>query len=115
MADRAFGGSLYDTPFKLEKEAGNKFKVVNEVERTMDKHSEIPFLRTQHNPSEFSKTYNGSFGGFQPGRSFSTTKERQKAKNVKRLVRKEAGWNNYVKPISKYNTHVHPSMRIAFE
>lgn len=46
VADRAFGGSLYDTPFKLEKEAGNKFKVVNEVERTMDKHSEIPFLRT---------------------------------------------------------------------
>ena len=73
------GGSLYDTPFKLEKEPGNKFKVVNEIERTMDKQSEIPFLRTQINPMEFSKTFNGPFGHQGFGRSVSqnnATKQR---------------------------------------
>ena len=55
------GGSLYDTPFNLVKESGNKFKVVNDVEKTMDKQSEIPFLRTQINAMDFAKTFNGPF------------------------------------------------------
>ena len=57
----AMGGSLYDTPFNLVKESGNKFKVVNDVEKTMDKQSEIPFLRTQINAMDFAKTFNGPF------------------------------------------------------
>jgi len=36
-------------------------------------------------------------------------------RTLKKLSRQEQGWNNYVKPISKYNTQVHPSMRIVFE
>jgi hypothetical protein len=32
-----------------------------------------------------------------------------------KLLRKENGWDNYVKPISKYNETVHPSMKITFE
>ena len=40
---------------------------------------------------------------------------RKKAKSAKRTVKKEIGWNNYVKPISSYNSRVHPSMRIVFE
>lgn len=56
------GGSQYDTPFLLEKEPGNKFKVVNEVEKTMRTHSEIPFLRTQIAPEDFARTHTGGFG-----------------------------------------------------
>ena len=67
----AMGGSLYDTPFLLQKEPGNKFKVVNDVERTMNIQSEIPFLRTQINASDFSKTFNGPFGH---NRSMTTQK-----------------------------------------
>jgi len=59
-----FGGSRYDTPFVLEKEPGNKFKVVSEVERTMNVHSEIPFLRTHYSPEDFSKTHTAGFGRF---------------------------------------------------
>lgn len=55
------GGSLYDTPFLLQKEGGNKFKVVTDVEKTMDKQSEIPFLRTQINAMDYNKTVNGPF------------------------------------------------------
>lgn len=58
------GGSIYDTPFRLQKEPGNKFKVTEAVEQTIGVSSEIPFLRTQINPADFSKTWNGaiSFG-----------------------------------------------------
>lgn len=111
------GGSQYDTPFLLEKEPGNKFKIAEDVERSMNKHSDIPFLRTQVDAMKFNKTHTGGFGVSpnQTGRSFSTVKARQQNRNMKRLQRKEIGWNNYVKPISKYNTQVHPSMRIVFE
>jgi len=67
------GGSLYDTPFKLNKEPGNKFKVVNDVERSMNLSSEIPFLRTQVNAMDFAKTFTGPFG---PNRSMTTNKKR---------------------------------------
>ena len=56
-------GSRFSTPFILEKEIGNRHKVEPEVERAMNVHSEIPFLRQQHSPTSFSKTHNGGFGG----------------------------------------------------
>ena len=56
------GGSLYDTPFLLDKDPGNKFKVINDVERTMRNQSEIPFLRTQINAMDLSKTHTAGFG-----------------------------------------------------
>ena len=37
------------------------------------------------------------------------------AKKKMKQLRKENGWDNYVKPISKYNEQVHPSMKITFE
>ena len=46
VIESALGGSYYDTPFLLEKEPGNKFKVVNEVEKEMPTNIEIPFLRS---------------------------------------------------------------------
>ena len=54
-------GSFYDTPFILEKEPGNKFKVRDEVKQTMSLASEIPFLRTQIDPQELSKTQQSFF------------------------------------------------------
>ena len=30
-------------------------------------------------------------------------------------IRRENGWDSYVKPISKYNEKVHASMKISFE
>ena len=99
----------------MEKEPGNKFKVVSAVEKTVGNSSEIPFLRTQIDPQQFAKTYQNGFGLYSTGRSFSSVKERKKAKQVRSLARKEHGWNNYIKPISKYNSSVHPSMRIPFE
>ena len=35
-------------------------------------------------------------------------------KRVKQ-IRRENGWDSYVKPISKYNEKVHGSMKISFE
>lgn len=34
---------------------------------------------------------------------------------MRRIARKEQGWNNNIKPISKFNSKVHPSQRIPFE
>jgi hypothetical protein len=70
------GGSMYDTPFLLQKEAGNTFKVCDDVERTMRNQSEIPFLRSQINPSDLSKTHTAGFG-FSPQRGGSTRKTRK--------------------------------------
>jgi hypothetical protein len=35
-------------------------------------------------------------------------------KRVKQM-RRENGWDSYIKPISKYNEKVHASMKISFE
>lgn len=35
-------------------------------------------------------------------------------KRVKQ-IRRENGWDSYIKPISKYNEKVHASMKISFE
>lgn len=51
-------GSMYDTPFILEKEPGNKFKVRDEVALTMNIASEIPFLRTGIDLNELNRTPN---------------------------------------------------------
>ena len=32
-----------------------------------------------------------------------------------RQMRRENGWDSYIKPISKYNEKVHASMKISFE
>ena len=44
-----------------------------------------------------------------------SSKIRAQARTVQRLAKKEGGWNNNIKPISTFNTKVHPSKRIAFE
>lgn len=70
----------------------------------MDKSSEIPFLRTQIDPHKFTKTY-GSFGNVfsSTGRSMSLGVKNTELKKIRSVKRKEKGWDNYIKPISKYN------------
>ena len=114
------GGSMYDTPFILEKEKANRHRVEKSVETTMEQSSQIPFLRTQINPTAFSKTHQtfeaGNVFAQSAGRSISQGPRMQlDAKRTRQLKKKEQGWDNYIKPISKYNQQVHPSMRIPFE
>ena len=77
-------------------------------------------MRSQIDPMKLSRTHHGTFMGQYIGSPTSigvanTSKERMHALKVKRMARKEAGWDNNIKPISKYNSQVHPSMRIPFE
>ena len=113
------GGSMYDTPFVLEKERSNRHKVEKQVETTMEQSSQIPFLRTQMDGFKFSKTQTGfanTVFADAGSRSFSQgLKAQLYQKRVRHLKKKEQGWDNYIKPISKYNSQVHPSMRIPFE
>ena len=90
MADQSrFGGSLYDTPFLLEKEPGNKYKNRDEVERSMNNSSEIPFLRSPYEPMDLSKTHTAGFGLKGTQQSYfssqrnSTSKQREKARRIR--------------------------------
>lgn len=58
-----FGGSMYATPFILDKDKTNKHRVVNDVEKTMEMSTQIPFLRTQIDPKAYSRTHHGTFLG----------------------------------------------------
>lgn len=129
-------GSFYDTPFILPKEPGNKFAVVDEVKKTMNEAFEIPFLRTQIDPCELSKTQQSFFrpnisNGFSTAGKTSPKSSRagspmkgsprkrvkgsrsprksspQKIRSI--LGNKEANWQNYIVPYSSYNSKVHAS------
>ena len=121
-----FQGSQYATPFILNQDKSNRHKVMEEVKRTVNQSSEIPFLRAHYDPVKLAKTHAGGFGGAGAGPlpsqnltggggAFMTTNERMEQLKLRRLARKEQGWDNNIKPISKYNSQVHPSMRIPFE
>ena len=51
------------------------------------------------------------------GVSAQSSKEALGPVTKKRLrqIRRENGWDTYIKPISKYNEKVHSSMKISFE
>lgn len=120
MQSSNFQGSKYATPFLLQGDKSNRHKVVEEVKRTVGQSSEIPFLRTAIDPMKLSKTHHGTymgqyFGNGNTAGAFNTAAEQMFAQKVKKNSRKERGWDNNIKPISKYNSQVHPSMRIPFE
>jgi len=58
-----FGGSMYATPFILDQDKSNKHRVVNDIEKSMENSQQIPFLRSQVDPKNFSKTQHGTFMG----------------------------------------------------
>lgn len=79
-----FGGSRYDTPFLLDKEPGNKFKVCDAVEKTVRIQSEIPFLRSSIDPNSFSKTYTSGFSMGVGNSSMMSRSGRKKTRTVKK-------------------------------
>ena len=70
---------MYATPFVLDKDRSNKHKVVNDVEKSMETSTQIPFLRSQVDPKTFSKTHHGTFmGSYMDNRSYSMPKNQMK-------------------------------------
>ena len=80
---------MYDTPFLLEKEPGNKYKNRDEVERSMDNSTQIPFLRSPYEPMDLAKTHTAGFGMKSTGGSYfssqrnSSVKQREKARRIR--------------------------------
>ena len=70
---------MYATPFVLDKDRSNKHKVVNDVEKSMETSTQIPFLRSQVDPKTFSKTHHGTFmGSYIDNRTNSMPKNQMK-------------------------------------
>ena len=70
---------MYATPFVLDKDRSNKHKVVNDVEKSMETSTQIPFLRSQVDPKIFSKTHHGTFmGSYMDNRTNSMPKNQMK-------------------------------------
>ena len=70
---------MYATPFVLDKDRSNKHKVVNDVEKSMETSTQIPFLRSQVDPKAFSKTHHGTFmGSYIDNRTNSMPKNQMK-------------------------------------
>ena len=70
---------MYATPFVLDKDRSNKHKVVNDVEKSMETSTQIPFLRSQVDPKTFSKTHHGTFmGSYMDNRTNSMPKNQMK-------------------------------------
>ena len=68
-----FEGSHYSTPFILQKDPSNRHKVAEEVKRTLNQSTEIPFLRTQFDPMKISRTQYGTFMGQYIGSAMNTS------------------------------------------
>ena len=99
----SMSGSTYATPFVLDHDRTNIYKVNDKLVGTMmpEQSHMVPFLRDHDATLERAKAEND-------GRSM----ERKVGRNTtsrKKLVRREISWNNYAKPISSYNASVHPS------
>lgn len=129
------GGSFYSTPFVLELEKSNKYKIDDRLKDTVPLKNAIPFLRTndqEYKEVVYRRSHRGSslFGSpvKQGGATLNFVKHVQSptaaqtmnVPDIKRrlhnFVRKrEAGWQKYVLPISKLNEELHPSQKITFE
>jgi len=109
-----FDTSAYATPFYLEKEAGNRYKVDEKIEQSVDSYDMIPFLRSSR---KFSPKRKGSTISHSMGMKTGPMRKsiRTSDKAYRTVKKKELGWNSYVKPISQYNEKVHISMKIPFE
>ena len=113
-----FQTSLYATPFILDRDISNKYKVNHKNVSTQGQNNTIPFLRA---PSAEWKAAVGSprtrsidqgqtySQGFNKSGAAASVHSRGSNNSVnitrRRLkeVRRENGWDSYIKPISKYN------------
>lgn len=108
--------SIYATPFILDRDISNRWRNHRKVHATQQFTNSIPFLRTPHiewnhltksprnslSPSEnrmstfeqeASRTFDGTF----------LRKDENPGKRRVMQIKKENGWDQYIKPISKYN------------
>lgn len=107
--------SKFATPFFLRRDSNNRHKCEPIIEKTMVQQGTIPFLRSKLDSKVVRSGSNdrtssrlessGAIRGLSP-------KDKRRFRS---LNRKEQGWNNYSKPISKFNSEVHASARIPFE
>jgi len=106
---QSLSGSVYATPFVLDNDKANKYSVNDKVKVSQDPEQThmIPFLRDHDATEHRAKAEN-------EGRTLNRRVGRSAASR-KHLMRRELSWNNYAKPISKYNMAVHGSMKIPFE
>ena len=77
---------MYSTPFVLDKDKSNKHKVVDDVPKSMETSTQIPFLRSQVDPKTFSRTHHGTFmGSYMDNRSYSLPKNQmRKQRQIKK-------------------------------
>ena len=109
-----FQTSLYATPFILDRDISNKYKVNQKNVTTQFQNNTIPFLRCPQTEwkaavgsprtrsiGDANNTYSQGFnkGNSSRGSSQNISLGRKRL----REVRKENGWDSYIKPISKYN------------
>ena len=116
-----FQTSIYATPFILDRDVTNKYRVVKDIERSQQFLGAVPFLRTpmtQWKHVQSSKALKSSPRRNNYARSANATftegfgiqKTPLNLKREKhRLNKKESGWESYIKPISKFNEKVHTS------
>lgn len=106
---QSLSGSVYATPFVLDNDRANKYAVNEKVKQSQEPEQTgmIPFLRDHDATDHRAKAEN-------EGRTLSR-KVGRSAASRKHLMRRELSWNNYSKPISKYNECVHGCMKIPFE
>lgn len=104
----------------LDRDVSNKWKNLDQVAGTQQFTNTIPFLRATdsewksatRSPSKSIDYANQTYtAGFNAPQQVNIVN----AKKRMRQVRRENGWDSYIKPISKYNEQVHPSMKISFE
>lgn len=127
-----FQTSLYATPFILDRDVSNRWKVLDRVEKTQQFTNSIPFLREPEedwknmtrSPARWNEgmrsnsmgaAHNTFTQGFGAGQQNSKEYLGPVTKKRVKQMRRENGWDTYIKPISKYNEKVHASMKISFE
>jgi hypothetical protein len=112
---------MYATPFILDRDISNKYKYSKDISNTLPKqlngcHTSIPFLRSSsvEYKSIVSRARNKAYRN---NNSFANTGKRTLSTVRKRIkeLRKENGWDQYVKPISAFNEKVHSSQKVVFE
>ena len=116
MSYSATRGAPRSNRFILTPDITNKYRVNSVVAETVFMPNSIPFLRDQRNVSNqtFSKVNDTSFAAT-AAKIRAQVHIRAQSTILKRKKKREVGWDNYIKPISKYNERVHSSMRVVFE
>jgi len=115
-----FSTSLYATPFVLDRDVTNRYKVDTSLVKTTCLPGAIPYLRTpetewKKKQYSFNQVARRSSMPLMMKPLHTSNSRSMVTKTRKKQIKKEFGWNSYVKPISGYNEKVHASKRVGFE